>query len=266
MKVPLVTLIYFSPTHTTRAVLRGIAQGFGTGVVGEMDLTPPGRMKTSFPNMSDELVVMGAPVYGGRLPAEAVRRLRALRGQNTPAVAVVVYGNREFEDALLELRDIAVAQGFKPVACGAFLGEHSFDSEAMPIATGRPDQRDLAAAGKFGASIRKKMDAAGSLHEISSIDVPGNFPYKVWQPTVGFSPAIDHALCTVCTTCIAVCPMAAISLRDEITNDPRECIHCSACIRICPVKARSWQDPNILRSAQWLSENCGKRKEPETFI
>jgi ferredoxin len=266
MKVPMVSLVYFSPTHTTRAVLRGIARGFGTGVVGEMDLTPPGRAEGGFLNMRDELVMIGAPVYGGRLPAEAVRRLRSLRGENTPAVAVVVYGNREFEDALLELRDIAVAQGFKPVACGAFLGEHSFDSKTTPIATGRPDERDLAAAGKFGASIRKKMDAAGSLQEISSPDVPGNFPYKTWQPSTDVCPSTDHALCTVCKTCIAVCPKGAISLRDVIRTDPHECIFCGACIRICPVKAHSWEDPGILRSAQWLSANCRKRKEPETFI
>jgi ferredoxin len=136
----------------------------------------------------------------------------------------------------------------------------------MPIATGRPDTKDLAAAGKFGASIRKKMDAGDRLEDISSPDVPGNFPYKIWQPAIGISPAIDYDTCTACTTCIAVCPMGAISLKDVIRTDPHECMHCSACIRVCPAKARSWKDPGILRSAQWLSENCKKRKEPETFI
>ena len=82
-------------------------------------------------------------MYGGRLPADAVKRLSNLKGHNTPAVIVVVYGNREYEDALLELNDLAIEAGFKPVAAGAFIGEHSYSNKDSPIAHGRPDEKDI---------------------------------------------------------------------------------------------------------------------------
>jgi hypothetical protein len=57
--------------------------------------------------MQDELVLIGVPVYAGRVPLEAVAKLRRLRVDRVPAVIIVVYGNREIEDALLELKDLA---------------------------------------------------------------------------------------------------------------------------------------------------------------
>lgn len=62
---------------------------------------------------------------------------------NCTAIIVVVYGNWDYVDALIELRDIAVKMGFKPIAAAAFIGEHSFSTEDSPIAYGRPDISDL---------------------------------------------------------------------------------------------------------------------------
>lgn len=65
--------------------------------------------------MNGELCVIAVPVYGGRVAATALQRLQRLKGNGSPAILVVVYGNRDYEDALLELRDTAVQLGFVPL-------------------------------------------------------------------------------------------------------------------------------------------------------
>ena len=65
----------------------------------------------------DDLVLFGVPVYGGRIPSPAVQTLRRMQGSRTPAVLVAAYGNREYDDALLELADIAAAGRTAAVFC-----------------------------------------------------------------------------------------------------------------------------------------------------
>ena len=56
-----------------------------------------------FNEWNNVLSIIGVPVYGGRVPVEAISRLQRLKANNTPAVIVVVYGNRDYNDAILEL-------------------------------------------------------------------------------------------------------------------------------------------------------------------
>ena len=72
--------------------------------------------------MNGELCVIAVPVYGGRVAATALQRLQRLKGNGSSAILVVVYGNRDYEDALLELRDTTVQLGFVPLTAGAFIG------------------------------------------------------------------------------------------------------------------------------------------------
>ena len=266
MKTNTVKIIYFSPTGTTKSILEGIARGTQAKTTEHLNLTPPDARTRTIAEMHDELVIVGAPVYGGRLPPDAVQRLRRLKGNGTPAVVVVVYGNREYEDALLELNDLITAAGFRPVAGGAFIGEHSFDSEAMPIATGRPDEQDLKQAAEFGEIIREKMQGIGALAEIFPLKVPGNFPYKEWSKWPGVAPTTQESNCTRCEACIAVCPTAAISMNETLETDSDACIVCCACVKACPTGARVADHPRVKQSQEWLSTNCRIRKEPETFL
>lgn len=122
MKINQVKLIYFSPTGTTQKVLESIAEGINVDDVEHIDLTLPEGAKQTIPSFSDELVIIGAPVYGGRLPVDVINRFKQLKANKTLAILIVVYGNREFEDALLELKNLAIELGFTPVAGGAFIG------------------------------------------------------------------------------------------------------------------------------------------------
>lgn len=259
-------LVFFSPTETTARILAGIAQGIHPHVVSSIDLTPPEAGSQDVAQISDELTIIGAPVYGGRVAPEAVRRLRQITGNNTPAVVVVVYGNREYEDALLELRDIVTELGFRPIAGGAFIGEHSYDSETTPIATGRPDARDMVKAKQFGESIQKRMSEFHTFDEIPPLNVPGNSPYKEWRSPSDMAPVTVESLCTLCAECAAACPTAAIIVENSVVTSQNVCIRCSACVKKCPTGARKWESPWIDQVSKWLSENCSQRKKPQVYL
>ena len=266
MNIDTLKLVYFSPTGTTKSILEGIVQGLQAETTERLDMTPPDASTRAIEKMHRELAIVGAPVYGGRLPPDAAQRLRRLKGSGSPAVVVVVYGNREYEDALLELSNLVTEAGFIPVAGGAFIGEHSFNNEAMPIATGRPDKQDLEKAAEFGKTIQEKMQGLDTLGEMVPLKVPGDFPYKKWSKWPGVAPSTQEAACIQCETCIAVCPTAAITMDGTPKTNTDACIVCCACVKACPTGARVADHPRIRQSQDWLSTNCSQRKEPETFL
>ncbi len=266
MNINSAKLIYFSPTQTTRKVIEAIAHGVQPVTIEHLDLTPPGARTRKLPEMHDGPVIIGSPVYSGRLPAEAVFRLRRLTGNGVPAVIVVVYGNRAYEDTLLELRDLVVETGFKPVAAGAFIGEHSYSTNATPIAVRRPDADDLRKAREFGEMIRVKLKTIREAGEVPPIGVPGHFPYKERGTLSSISPVTDETVCAKCEKCASVCPTAAITVRDTVVTDRSACIRCCACVKTCSTGARMMDDPRIRQVAEQLSMNCRGREEPETYV
>jgi len=265
MEVKKVKLVYFSPTGTTQKVLESIAEGISADDVAQINLTLPEGAQKTIPPFSDELVILGAPVYGGRLPVDAVKRFKRLQANKTLAVPIVVYGNREFEDALLELKNLAIELGFTPVAGGAFIGEHSFATEEVPIATGRPDSQEVQKAADFGAKIKAKVAALPSPEAQPDLAIPGRFPYEGGARAMAVAPVTKEDLCTVCGTCAEVCPTAAISIDGSVATDVELCIRCCACIKNCPESARVWENDKMKEIAAWLNKNCSARKEPQLF-
>ena len=73
---------------------------------------------------ADDIVVFVAPVYAGRVPALAAERFLTVNGHGQKAAAIAVYGNRDYDDALVEMCDIISARGFKLIAAGAFIAQH----------------------------------------------------------------------------------------------------------------------------------------------
>ena len=266
MDIKKVTLVGFSPTGTTRKVLESIAQGIDVKDVAHLDMTLPREARETMPAFTDELVIIGAPVYGGRLPAEAVKRFKQLKADNTLAVLVVLYGNREFEDALLELKHHAVELGFNPVAGAAFIGEHSFATKDVPIANGRPNSEDLQIAVDFGAKIAEKLQTMDSREAPVTVKIPGRFPYvAAGARPMTVSPVTKEDTCTVCGTCASVCPTAAISINGSVATETERCIRCCACIKSCPTGARVMEDEMIKKIAAWLSQFFTYPKEPRLF-
>ncbi|WP_419778440.1 4Fe-4S binding protein [Maridesulfovibrio sp.] len=255
-------MICFSPTRTTRRILDAIVEGVGAEQLEVIDVTRADRVPEICECADDDLVIIGAPVYSGRIPLTAAQRFKALKSCGIPAVPVVVYGNRAYEDALIELSDIVVEAGFKSVAGAAFIGEHSFSTEKTPIAVSRPDQDDIDKAREFGKSLAAKM-AEGTLS--ASVEVPGDHPYKERSPKASASP-VSNDKCQLCGSCERVCPTAAISVGAMVETDPDKCIFCCACVKVCAFEARKLEVPRLLEVSQWLADNFSERREPEIFI
>lgn len=265
MNISCAKLIYFSPTGTTKKVLGGIATGLDLEIAEFYDLTRKNKKADMIEMRSDDLAIIGSPVYGGRIPPLATERIREFKAKQTPAVLVVVYGNRAYEDALLELCDITEQSGFHAIAGAAFIGEHSLSSSRMPIGHGRPDSDDLEKARLFGEKIRQKITTLNALETIPSFEMPGNHPYKDVRKREPISPVTHEEFCIKCGQCVEVCPTSAVTIGDTVITNSNTCIVCCACIKNCPTEARRLENPGMLKFAKWLYATCSSRKEPEIF-
>jgi ferredoxin len=266
-----VKLAFFSPTNTTREVLQGIARGLAAGSVDEWELTQPLPEDREFEAKEEDLVLIGAPVYAGRIPPEATARLRRLCGSGTPAVVVAVYGNRDYDDALLELRDLASENGFVPIAGAAFIGEHTanyaIEAEVPPVALCRPDEADAEKAFAFGQAISRKLEDIKKVKEQEPVEVPGSYPYKELKNRGEVDPPeTREPVCTRCGDCAALCPTGAIAVGDRVETDGTLCILCLACVKYCPTGARVGDSTRMKRLGEWLSAEHRARKEPETYM
>ncbi|WP_020587343.1 EFR1 family ferrodoxin [Desulfobacter curvatus] len=268
-----ITLVYFSPTKTTETVLRGITQGLARSLeisgaeITAVNFTSPKIRETELEPFDDnDIVLLGAPVYAGRLPADAADFFKKMTAAGTPAILTVVYGNREYEDALLELKDIASACGFIPVSGAAFIGEHSFASTDIPVAMNRPDENDLKQAEDFGADTGNLLKTTTELKKISALKVPGNFPYKegMGKGAPDFIEVTD--MCTNCGICATACPTEAIDAEKGYATIAADCILCCACIKACPEQARLMKDGPIKDKARWLNETCSTPKPVQLFF
>ena len=246
--------------------LESIAKGLDAESVTHINLTLPDGENAAIPTFSDELVILGAPVYGGRVPVDAIKRFKQLKVSKTLAVSVVVYGNRAFEDSLLDLNNLSIELGCRPVAGGAFIGEHSFATKEAPIAIGRPDRQDVQKAMEFGARIKEKLAILQSSDVQMELRIPGRFPYEGGARAMSVSPLTKEDICTLCGTCATVCPTGAITINGRVVTVIDRCIRCCACIKICPEEARFWEDSMMKKITTWLTENCADRKEPQLFL
>lgn len=266
MEVHSLKLVCFSPTGTTKAILQGIARGINHGTMELIDMTKPDSRKEPLQTSENELLVVGVPVYLGRVPALLCEWLHAIKARHTPAVCVVVYGNRVYDNALLELKDILIKCGCKPMAGAAYIGEHSFSSPETPTAEGRPDASDLNHAECFGRKISEKLRSVSSAEEFEELDIPGSYPYggitELWS--IDFI-AVGHE-CAHCGICAEGCPVGAIDSEYIDRIDPAKCITCCACIKNCPQSARTMKPGPVKDAAIRLNKLYKERKEPVSFL
>ena len=256
MIVKKVSAIYFSPTGTTKSVIKHMLTEYDIKRE-EIDLTPYKNRGHSYLFNENELVFIGIPVYGGRVPSAAENRIKLLKGRNTPAVLVATYGNIHYSNALFELQQIATANGFITIAAAVIVSEHNVVNK---IASGRPNAQDLSAVSSFAKQIQAKLSQSNCLE---SITLKGEMP-KTPRDKQPIKPHGDQK-CTQCGACCKLCPVQAI-------GDPRKtagqaCIRCMRCIKYCPQKARTYGKLMKVGAKLLLTFNSrGEEKQPEFFL
>ena len=120
MRISRVCTVYFSATGTTRRTAKAAADA-AAALLGvpqaDFCINLPQTREETLRFGPEDLVLAATPVYAGRVPNLLLPfwRERVL-GEGTPAAAIAVYGNRNFDDALAELRDLLWNNGFCPVA------------------------------------------------------------------------------------------------------------------------------------------------------
>ena len=267
MKVESLKLVCFSPTGTTKSVVKGIAKGINLNSVELIDITKPEARGKTLQTSEKELLIVAVPVYMGRVPALLMEWLQSINASNTPTVVVVVYGNRAYENALLELKDILMKCGCKLIAGAAYIGEHSFSSSELPAASiGRPDISDLKHAELFGNKINTKLLSVSPTVQRSKVNIPGSYPYEgvteLWN--VDFISVSND--CIQCGICVEGCPVGAIDAENSSLIDIKKCTLCCACIKNCPQQARSMKPGLMKDAAIRVNKLFQERKEPEIFI
>ncbi|MGI6182036.1 MAG: EFR1 family ferrodoxin [Agathobaculum sp.] len=247
--------IIFSPTGGTKKVAHVLANKLSDRS-SCIDLTDQKTDFTSFSFSADDICLLAVPSFGGRVPAVAAERLRLLRGNGAKAVLVAVYGNRAYEDTLVELQDIAESAGFRSIAAVAAVAEHSIMRQ---FAAGRPDADDVRELEGFVETIRQRAES----ETIPPLAVPGNRPYKEWH-SLPMHPKANHD-CRSCGACAAVCPVGAIPPENPKNTDTSRCISCMRCISMCPSHARELNKLLLSGAVLKLQKVCSGRK-PNEFI
>lgn len=276
-----VTGMFFSGTGTTEKIVTAaaetiygkIADRFCDCSLETVNFTPKSARSKTYTFTENDVVVFGTPVIAGRVPNVLLKFLNTIEGNGSLAVPVVLYGNRNFDDALIELRNILEDRGFHTVAAAAFIGEHSF---SKILAAGRPDDNDMTVCRDFAKAAADKIlsiDSSGIIP--AAITVEGQDPirdyYKPRDRKGNFinilkvKPKLDESKCDGCGICVDACPMGSISPEAPGIVDGI-CIKCCGCEKKCPKGALYFDDAGYLYHKEELELGYPEPKEPSLFL
>ncbi len=263
MEISRVFCAYFSPGGSTEQAAREFTASFSDYPVEYINLTDYDQRQRDYLFRASDLLIVAAPAYGGRIPLPVAEVLSDFHGDHTPTVLIGTYGNRAYDDTIIELAKTLEPGGFIPLAYGAFICRHTFLSE---LALGRPDKQDLEVIHAFGkktaARIRSLRYGNGTF---SPVKIPGSYPYAKERRRMPFNVETNDN-CFYCMMCAHVCPMRAISSDNPKAIHNDICIRCGACLRVCPAQAKSFTAEPFAKLQDMLRQFVSSRQEPEYDI
>lgn len=219
-----------------------------------MDQTPLSERDVEISFAKDELAILAAPSYVGRIPF-APNLFTNLKGNNTPCVLVAAFGNRACENNFAQMNEIASANGFIVIGAIALVTPHMFGARA---GHSRPDVQDHPTIREFADKIREKIKTG----TLTTIVVEGDTTIPAEKPSMKSKPEkkFDAQLCIMCGDCTRECPEGAIDAT-TLAIDENMCIQCQRCSHTCPTGARTYALDWNLSDASYLVP-----RKPVTFI
>lgn len=245
--------IIFSPTGGTQKVADAITASWPE--VETIDLSENTTDYSKISLGGDSLALIAMPSFGGLAPQVALDRLAKLKADQALCAVVAVYGNRDYDDTLVQMEDYAKAAGFQVIGGVSAVAEHSI---AHQYATGRPNAKDAAQLKGFGEQILARAQAG----QADTPAFPGNRPYK--KAGAGMVPKAGSG-CTSCGLCAKMCPTGAISAANPKTCDKDKCANCMRCVSICPAHARKVSGLMTAVVGMALKKACSVEKGNELF-
>ena len=267
MKIQNVIYAYFSPGGTTETTVKSVADVFSDqeGVkLTEINLTVWEERQKLHTFGENDLLILGLPDYGGRIPAVAAEALRRFRGQHTPAVIIATYGNAHLGDPLMEMKKELSLNSIMPIAAAAVVTEHTYLSD---LGKGRPDAEDMTKIRSFAEKVKARLEGLSASYNADSLRVPGAYPYQS-APLRGMPFKVETSdACFYCMLCIPTCPVKAIDPGDPKNIDSSVCIRCGACLKVCPAAAKSFtEEPFKELQEGYLRTLVDVRQEPVFII
>lgn len=248
--------ISFSPTGGTKKVANFLANELSRNIT-HIDLSNGNENFHKYSLTNEDIAIVAVPSYSGRVPSIAAKRISKIQGNGAKAIIVCVYGNRAYEDTLVELQDLVQQTGFLVVSAVAAIAEHSI---ARQYATNRPDDNDYEQLRKFANKIGDKLKN----HNFTTPAIPGNRPYRK-AGNAGIIPKPTKA-CTKCGVCASKCPVGAIDKSNPAKVNKKICISCMRCVSICPHHARKVNRLLLAIVNMMLKKACTVRKEYELYL
>jgi ferredoxin len=273
--------LYFSATGNTKKIIGAISKGLDIPLAQPIDITSKKSRETWLGEIEGDMLLVGIPVWHSTFPAVVLPTLKKLNGEGRYAVPVAVCGHAKFGACLPQVAGILKKQGFKIVAAGNFIGQHSYATDESPLGNGRPDEDDLSKARQFGRRIISKLKTDSSevcsivhnsdtaciqIYQEGNTSAQGRMLAESYYPffRVLIQPDAKE-LCSRCNKCAESCPTGAIDA-DTLQIDNKICTRCWACVTNCPQgflqKFISSESP----ARQWFKEQAVHRGEPQTYL
>lgn len=248
--------IVFSPTGGTKKVADLLCGGIAEDR-GIVDLCDRKMEQVNRVFAEEDVCLFAVPCFGGRVPDLATQRICRMKGNHAKAILVVVIGNRAYDDAMIELKDIVEEAGFVPVAAVCGNAEHSIMRQ---FGSGRPDAQDVKELSTYASRIKELLNR----EKYGELRVPGNRPYKKYSG-LPMKPSVSGQ-CTRCGKCAKECPAGAIVKEHPDKTDKEKCITCMRCVAVCPAGARALNKAMLGAAGLAMKKVCSGRKKNELYL